>query len=116
MGNRLKNLLKSKTARVIALCVPALLLLFAVKAVFFSEKSGSSYEATEREARLVGLLSDVEGVKNPTAMITEENGTPVAAVVVFEGADSILVRLRVIDITAAALNLERSKVQVYPAE
>lgn len=112
---RLKKLLGSRTARIFLLCLAALLLLLAVWCVFFPSKE-SAYTPTDRESRLCSLLSDVEGVKDATAMITEEDGVPVCAIVVFSGADSILTRMRVIDITAAALNLPKSKVQVYPAE
>lgn len=114
MAEGLKKLLRSRTTRIFLLCLAALLLLLAVWKVFF-QTSPSSYTPTEREARLCELLSGVEGIGNTTAMITEEDGVPVSAVVIFEGADSILTRMRVIDITAAALNLDRTKVQIYPA-
>lgn len=113
-GDGLKNFLKSKTARILLLCLAALLLLFAVWKVFFG--ASASYLPTEREARLCLLLSDVEGVGNAKAMVTEENGIPVSAVVLFEGADSVLTRIRVLEITAAALHIDRKYVQVYPAE
>ena len=119
-GERIAKFLKNKTARTVLILLGALLLLLLVWLVFFpsDEKDAtvsSTYQPTEREARLCKLLSDVEGIKNATAMITEENGVPVSAIVVFEGADSILSRMRVLDITATALNIERKYVQVYPA-
>lgn len=116
-GESVKKFLKSKTARICLLCLAALLLLFAVWKVFFHEAkdSASSYNPTEREARLCMLLSGVEGVGNATAMITEEDGIPTGAIVIFEGADSILTRIRVLEITAKALNIEKKQVQVYPA-
>ena len=110
------KVLKSRNTRILLLCLAALLLLLAVWKVFFGASSASSsYEPTEREARLCRLLSEVEGIENATAMITEENGVPVSAIVVFEGADSILSRMRVMEITAAALNISKKNVQVYPA-
>lgn len=112
MAGDFKKLLRSRTARIFLLCLVALLLLLAVRQVFFPKEDGQ----TELEARLCAILADVEGVKGARAMITEENGAPVSAVVVFEGADSILARMRVLDITAAALGIDKRNVQVYPAE
>lgn len=115
-GDRIKKLLKSRSARIILLCLAALLLLLAVWKVFFDMGSASSsYQPTEREARLCQLLSGVEGIESATAMITEKDGIPVSAIVIFDGADSILTRIRVIDITAGALGIERKNVQIYPA-
>ncbi len=118
-GERIGKILKSKTARTVLVCLGALLLLLSVWLVFFSDSKAdpvsSTYQPTEREARLCRLLAEVDGIDGATAMITEENGKPVSAIVVFEGADSILARMRVLDITSAALNIERKNVQVYPA-
>ena len=112
----MKDFLKSKTAKILLLCLLALLLLLAVWKVFFGAQNADEYRATEREQRLCQLLSEVEGIGNAKAMISEEDGVPVSAIIVFEGADSILTRMRVLDITAAALNIDKKNVQVYPAK
>lgn len=109
------NALKSRNTRILLLCLAAFLLLLAVWKVFFDSSASSSYQPTEQEARLCRLLSELEGIDNATAMITEENGVAVSAIVIFEGADSILARMRVMEITAAALNINKKNVQVYPA-
>ncbi len=119
-GEGIGKLLKNRTVRVVLLVVAAVLLLLAVWLVFFPDGGGTtaasgSYTPTEREARLSRLLEEVEGVGDVTAMITEEDGVPVGAIVVFGGADSILTRMRVLDITSAALHLNKKYVQVYPA-
>lgn len=120
MAGEIGKLLNSKTAKTALLAVAAVLLLAAVWLVFFGggkEKTAeSAYVPTEREARLCRLLEEVEGVGSVTAMISEEDGVPISAIVVFGGADSILSRMRVLDITAKALNLKKSCIQVYPAE
>lgn len=120
MAGEIGKLLNSKTAKTVLLAVAAVLLLAAVWLVFFGggkEKTAeSAYVPTEREARLCRLLEEVEGVGSVTAMISEEDGVPTSAIVVFGGADSILSRMRVLDITAKALNLKKSCIQVYPAE
>ena len=46
-------------------------------------------------------------------MITSEDGKAVSAIVVCHGADSILTRIRVIDVTVTALGVERGNVLVY---
>ena len=86
-----------------------------MEGLFRSESASVSYGQTELEAKLCRLLSDVDGVGSVTAMVTESEGTPVGAVIVFDGADNILTRMRVLDITSALLGLEKTKVQVYPA-
>lgn len=112
----MKAICKSKTARLLLLCLAALALLFAVWKVFFNESGSSAYVPTEREARLCTLLSGLKGVEDAKVMITEEDGIPTAAVVVFSGEDGILTRSRVIGIVSAALGIAGNKVQVYPAE
>lgn len=114
---RIKTFLRSGKVRIALLGIGAILLLIMVWRVFFSTESVSAaYVPTERESRLSHLLEEVEGVKNAVVMITEENGAAISAIIIFEGADSILTRMRVLEIASAALSIEKSKVQVYPAE
>ena len=71
---------------------------------------------TEQEARLAAVLAEVEGAGNVSVLIAQEAGSPVSAVVLFDGTDGILVRLRLTQITAQALNIAENKVLVCPAE
>ena len=48
-------------------------------------------------------------------MIGEENGEAVSAIVVFDGKDEFLTRIRVIEVAANALGIDPNRVQVYPA-
>lgn len=120
MGKGFRELFKNRTAKILLLSLAAFLLLLSVWLVFFGggkkEERKSSYTPTEREARLCRLLEEVEGVGDVSAMICEEDGVPTGAIVVFGGADSILSRMRILDITARALNLNKNCIQVYPAE
>ena len=111
----LNELKKNKTFRIIAILVAALLLLLAVWAVFFKKGSSGTYAPTEAEARLSILLNEIEGVQKTTVMITERDGLPVSAVVVFEGEDGILIRSRLIEASAKALSLNARDILVYPA-
>ncbi len=105
MKAELKKLFSNKAVRAATIGGLALLLLVAVWAVFFGseKKSASAYQPTEAESRLCTVLERIEGA-------------PVSAVVVFEGADSLLTRMRVAEVTAAALNIARGNVQVYPSK
>ncbi len=109
---KLKSFFSDKTVRAIALALLALLLLFAAWKVFFSGNA-SSVSHTEEELRLSAVLGQIEGVGDVEVMITTSDGAAVSAVVVCKGADSILTRMRVIDVTVAALGIERGNVLVY---
>ena len=116
-GGRITKLFRNRTARIVLLLLAALILLFAAWKVFGgSAGTASSYAPTAREERLCRVLEKIEGVNGATVMIAEEEGAPVSAIVVFEGADSILTRSRILSITAAALGIEKKNVQVYPAD
>lgn len=111
---KLKNLLSDKTVRAILLALLALVLLFAVWKVFFSGAAEtSSVSHTDQELRLSAVLGQIEGVGDVEVMITTSDGVPVSAIVIFQGADSILARMRVIDVTSAALGIGRGNVLVY---
>lgn len=108
---RIKELLQNRTVRAVLIAAVALLLLLAVWLAFGNR--ASAYKPTETETRLARLLTEIEGVEAATAMIAEEDGRAVSAIVLFEGKDSILVRSRILDITAAMLRLDKKEVQIY---
>ena len=117
--NPIKKLFANKTVRIVALSVIALLLLLAVWAVFFRKEKSvetSVYRPTERESRLSLLLAEIEGIDRATVMIGEEDGEPASVVVVFEGTDSLLTRMRIMEVAASALRIDRGQVLVYPAQ
>ena len=112
--NRLKQIFENKHARIILLCVLALILLISVYEVFFaSESAASSYDETDTEARISSMLERVEGIDEASVMIVEEEGEPVSCIVVYRGEDSILSRMRILEIASSALSIEKEKVQVY---
>ncbi len=112
---RLKELFKNKTARIVLIGAAALLLLILVYFVFFRQDKPTAYTATEEEKRLSVLLSEIDGVKSATVMISKQNGVPVSAVVIFEGEDGILTRTRLMEVAATALSLGTRNIRVYPA-
>ncbi len=117
MKERLEKLFRSKTAKILLLCALALVLLIAVWKVFFpSGEASAEYGATEQEARLAAVLSKIEGVKSVSVMIgNTKEGIPASAIVVFDGEDGLLTRMRILEAAAGALNVERENVLVYPA-
>jgi hypothetical protein len=115
-----KKLWQNKTFRIVLILAVALLLLLAVWLVFFptstySQSTAGGYQPTTQETRLSKLLTEIEGVGKTTVMIGEENGVPKSAIVVFQGEDGFLTRMRVIEVTATALNISPTDVLVYPS-
>lgn len=109
-----KKVLENRTARIVLFCVLALLLLAAIWRVFFAGESAvGSYDETEKEARISAMLERVEGIEDASVMIVEEDGRAVSAIVVYSGEDSILSRMRILEIASSALGLPKKKVQVY---
>lgn len=103
---------KSRTAKIVLMALLGAALLFAAWKVFGSSGS-AGFEPTKQEARLAGLLEQLEGVTSARAMIAEEGGRAVSAIVLFEGENSLLTRSRILDIASAALGLPKAKVQVF---
>lgn len=119
MIDRLKKIFSNRTVRIIVAVCAALLLLLAVRQVFSGSDGNASaerYTPNEQEVRLAALLSAIEDAGDVTVMIAEEGGVPVGAVVVFSGEDGILVRLRLTQAAAAALNIAENRITVYPSE
>lgn len=113
-----RELWANRTFRILLIAAAALILLLACWLVFGREQSSSSvasYTATQEEARLAAVLSEIEDAGNVRVLITQEDGEAVSAVVLFDGTDGILVRLRLTQITANALNIAENRVLVYPS-
>lgn len=109
----LRLLLRKRTVRILLFGAAGLLLLGAVWRVFFSEPYPSGYDETQAEARISAMLERVEGIEDASVMIVEEEGKPVSCIVVYRGEDSILSRMRILDIASSALGITKEKVQVY---
>lgn len=109
-----KKIFENRTFRLLLFCFLALLLLFAIRQVFFSDGgSVSSYEETQSEARISAMLERVEGIEEASVMIVEEEGRAVSCIVVCKGEDSILSRMCILDLASSALSLPKEKIQVY---
>lgn len=116
----IRKLWENRTARILLIAGAALLLLLACWLVFGRNKSANAMAGgasmTEEEARLSAILSEVEDAGEVRVFITQEDGAPVSAIVLFSGTDGILVRLRLTQIAAQALDIAEKRVLVYPSE
>ncbi len=111
----LKRFFSDKRVRTVAILLAALLLLLAVYAVFSRGEEKSAGPSSETEIRLSELLTAIDDVDEATVMVTEEQGVPVSAVVIFEGKDGILTRNKLLEITANVLRIAKSAILIYPA-
>lgn len=114
---KVRKLFSDKRTRIVIILVAALLLLLLVWKVFFGSKQTTlaAYQPTETEERLASILVKMDGIDGVSVLVGESDGTAVSAVIVFEGEDSILTRMRILDVTASALSLKKENVLVYPA-
>lgn len=116
MKEAIRRLFSNRTARILLVAFAALVLLIVCWFVFGTSDAQPTAAPTEEEARLAAILSEVEDAGNVSVLITEEEGAPVSAVVMFDGTDGILVRLRLTQIAARALNIAENKVLVCPSD
>ncbi len=115
----LKTFREKRFREILLIGAAALLLLFFVWFVFLNEGSGNStagntYEMTETERRLCAILSEIDGVGEIEAYVSEDGeGNAVSVVLVFEGADSLSVRLDVMRAAASVLGISQNNVLIY---
>ncbi len=115
---KVKAIWQNRTARILIVAGIALLLLFACWLVFGRDKDPVSEEdaMTDQEQRLSAILSSVDGAGEIRAYITQDGDVPVSVIVFFSGEDGILVRLRLTQIAARALDIAENRVLVCPSE
>ncbi|MDR3216485.1 MAG: hypothetical protein LBT55_03610 [Clostridiaceae bacterium] len=71
-------------------------------------------EMTVEETRLAAVLSRIEGVGKVTVMISKsDDGKPISAVVVAEGAKNPGIKLKLLEAVETALSLPGSAVEIY---
>lgn len=99
----------------ILLGATALLLLILSYFLFFSKpKEKEENGMNEKEEKLCATLSKIEGVGDIFAYVSEdEGGKTTGVVLILEGADSLSIRLDVMQAAALALGIEQNAVQIY---
>ena len=66
------------------------------------------------ESKLCAVLSEIDGVGKINVYINaDEAGEATGAILVFEGADSLSVRMDVLDATALALGIDKKNILIY---
>ena len=116
MGSVLKKLRGVKNIQIIAL-----IFIIAVGLIIYSSVATAKASAqddnrsvmTEEEQRLSAVLSSIEGAGRVETMITSRDGSIVGVIVIAEGAESITVRLKLLDAAACALGVSKQIVNVY---
>ncbi len=113
-----KTLKEKRFRQILFLCAAALLLLLLAFFVFTGNGgdggAGGTYEMNETESRLCAILSEIDGVGEIEAYVNEdEEGNAAGVVLVFEGADSLSVRMDVMRAAAAALGISQKDVLIY---
>lgn len=91
-----------------------LALLAAAALLLMSLGSGSKANVSETEARLERVLKEVEGAGKVRAMVLEDNGNVRGVLVVAEGADDVMVRLRLQNAVRTLWGMENCEIDVVP--
>ena len=101
--------------------IVVLLIAILIGTVYVIDKGkGSHTSATftssarsETELKLMGILSNIDGVGNTDVMITEEDGKIVGVVIVCEGADHLMTRSNILNAVSTALNIDKKIIAIY---
>ncbi len=116
MGSVLKKLRGVKNIQIIALIfiiAVGLIIYSSVATAKANDRSDTASVMTEEEQRLSAVLSSIEGAGRVESMITFRDGNIVGVIVIAEGAESITVRLKLLDAAACALGVSKQIVNVY---
>ncbi len=116
MGSVLKKLRGVKNIQIIALIfiiAVGLVIYSSVATAKSSDRDDTVSVMTEEEQRLSAVLSSIEGAGRVESMITSRDGNIVGVIVIAEGAESITVRLKLLDAAACALGVSKQIVNVY---
>ncbi len=117
---KLEKILQEKRLKEILLLGGFALLLLVVCYFFFigngaeNTNVSQTFTMSETENKLCSILSEIEGVGKINAYVKEdEEGNVLGAILVFEGADSLVVRLDVLKATAQALGVNQKEILIY---
>ncbi len=96
-----------------------LILLIALAIILFGGKKQSltinsaNATRTETEAKLMRILSEIDGVGKSEVMVTEGADGVEGVVIVCEGANNLMTRNDVINAVKVALKIEKNNIAVY---
>ena len=105
-----------KIRDILLLSALALLLVFAVWKIFYTDESDAASAVgnqSESEERLCALLGEIDGVGNVRVMICEDEDGVESVVVVCEGANDLRVNMDIREAVSAALGTDEKSVKIY---
>lgn len=108
---RLKNQ-RNKNIKIIALIFIIAIALIIYSSVAADKESEKQSFQNDDETRLASILSSVEGAGEVETMITKSSGQIVGVLVIADGANNPIVRLRLLSATASALGVDSDTVSV----
>lgn len=100
-----------KNIKIIVLIFIIAIALIIYSNVATTKQSEQTFQNDE-EARLSSILSSVEGAGEVETMITKSSGQVVGVLVIADGANNPLVRLRLLQATSSALGVDSEIVSV----
>lgn len=94
-----------------------LIFIIAIALIIYSNVATTKQSATQtfqndEETRLSSILSSVEGAGEVETMITKSSGQVVGVLVIADGANNPLVRLRLLQAASSALGVDSEIVSV----
>ena len=114
-ANKKRFVLDGKIKDILLISVLAIVLIFAVWKIFFTDERQSQTitSASDNELKVCRLLEAIDGVGEAEVVVCEtENGVR-SVVVVCEGGNNLQVIMNVREAVAAALGTEEKYVKVY---
>ena len=105
----------SKLKDVLIVLILAVILIFAVWKIFYTdeEASAQSVGVSETETRVERLLEQIDGVGNASVMVCETEEGVQGVVVVCDGANDLQVLLNVREAVSSALGTDPKLIKIY---
>lgn len=117
MSKTTEYIRQHKSVLIIALLLAALIaaaiFLYGGNLSSSSSQTDLTSNRSEKEIKLMRILSEMEGVGDSEVMIYEDDGEIQGVVVVCEGADSIMTRNDILNAVSCALKIEKSYIAIY---
>ncbi|MCM1437997.1 MAG: hypothetical protein NC131_02130 [Roseburia sp.] len=114
---RLTDYLKSH--KKILIIGSLLVLLIAIAMLLYGGKtkvtasSADSATRTERETKLIRVLSEIEGVGKAEVMVNEGKDGVDGIIIVCEGANNIMTRSDILNAVSTALKVDKNNIAIY---
>ncbi len=108
-----KRLKGIKNIRIIAIVFIIAIALIIYSSVSANPSDTAPTSMSDDEIRLSSILSSLDGVGEVESMISMRDGEIVGVLVIAEGGENPLTRLRIIDASASALGVDKSIVSVF---